>query len=58
MWETRNLSAFDQGGGAIEIQALCDVVGETSFDIHRLLRHGHLEKIYENALAHSLKKED
>ena len=35
---------------------LCDVVRETSFAIHRYHRHGHLEKIYENALAHRLRK--
>ena len=36
---------------------LCSVVRQTSFDIHRYLRSGHLEKIYANALAHRLKKE-
>jgi hypothetical protein len=35
-----------------EINRLCDVIRETSFAIHRYLRGGHLEKIYENALAH------
>lgn len=38
------------------INELCDVVRETSFSIHRYLRHGHLEKVYENALAHRLRK--
>jgi GxxExxY protein len=38
------------------IMLLCDVVREVSFEIHRYLRHGHLEKIYENALAHRLRK--
>ena len=38
------------------INHLCDVVRETSFAIHRYHRHGHLEKIYENALAHRLRK--
>ena len=38
------------------INQLCDVVRETSFAIHRYHRHGHLEKIYENALAHRLRK--
>jgi GxxExxY protein len=35
---------------------LCDEVRQTSFDIHVYHRHGHLEKIYENALAHRLRK--
>lgn len=35
---------------------LCDAVRETSFAIHRFHRHGHLERIYENALAHRLRK--
>jgi GxxExxY protein len=39
-----------------EIMQLCDRVRETSFAIHRYHRHGHLEKIYENALAHRLSK--
>ena len=38
-----------------DIKQLCDVVRETSFDIHRYHRSGHLEKIYENALAHRLR---
>jgi GxxExxY protein len=38
------------------INALCDVVRETSYDIHRYLRNGHLEKVYENALGHRLRK--
>jgi len=35
---------------------LCDVVRETAFAIHRYHKHGHLEKVYENALAHRLRK--
>jgi GxxExxY protein len=35
---------------------LCDVVRETAFAIHRYHRNGHLEKVYENALAHRLRK--
>jgi GxxExxY protein len=38
------------------INRLCDLVRETSFAVHRFHRHGHLEKIYENALAHRLCK--
>ncbi len=39
-----------------QINRLCDVVRETSFAIHRYHRHGHLEKVYENALVHRLRK--
>jgi GxxExxY protein len=40
-----------------DINQLCDLVRETSFAIHRYHRHGHLEKIYENALANRLRKQ-
>jgi GxxExxY protein len=39
------------------INQLCDIIRETSFAIHRYHRHGHLEKIYENALVHRLRKQ-
>jgi len=39
-----------------DIMELSDVVRETAFAIHRYHRHGHLEKVYENALAHRLRK--
>jgi GxxExxY protein len=39
-----------------DIMELCDVVRETGFAIHRYHRNGHLEKVYENALAHRLRK--
>ena len=39
------------------VNQLCDVVRETSFAIHRYHRNGHLEKIYENALANRLRKQ-
>lgn len=39
-----------------DIMKLCDVVRETGFAIHKYHRYGHLEKIYENALAHRLRK--
>ena len=40
-----------------DIFTLCDVIRETSFDIHKYLRSGHREQIYENALAHRLRKQ-
>jgi GxxExxY protein len=39
-----------------EIFQLCNQVRETSFALQRYLRHGHLEKVYENGLAHRLRK--
>ena len=39
-----------------DIMQVCDVVRETGFAIHCYHKHGHLEKIYENALAHRLRK--
>ncbi len=39
-----------------KIFKLCDVIRETSFAIHRYHKSGHLEKVYENALAHRLRK--
>ena len=38
------------------IYELSDVVRETAYAIHLYLGHGHLEKVYENALASRLKK--
>lgn len=31
---------------------LCDKIRETSLALHAYLRHGQLEKVYENGLAH------
>jgi GxxExxY protein len=39
-----------------DIFTLCDVIRETSFEIHKYLRHGLKEQIYENALANRLRK--
>ena len=36
---------------------LTDRIRETSFGLHRLLRHGHVEKVYENGLANRLRKQ-
>jgi len=33
------------------------VVRETSFALHRYLRHGHAEKVYQNGLLHRLRKQ-
>ena len=39
-----------------EIFQLCDQVRETAFALHSYLKHGHLEKVYENGLANRLRK--
>lgn len=39
-----------------EINELCDIVRETAYAIHCYHGHGHLEKVYENALTHRLRK--
>lgn len=36
---------------------LCDVIRETAFAIHEYHGCGHLEKVYENPLAHRLRKQ-
>ncbi len=40
------------------IKKLCDIIRQTGFDIHVFHGHGHghLEKVYENVLAHRLRK--
>jgi GxxExxY protein len=35
---------------------LTGLARQTSYDIHLYHRHGHFEKVYENALAHRLRK--
>jgi GxxExxY protein len=39
-----------------DVRALCDQVRQTAYEIHIYHGHGHLEKVYENALAHRLRK--
>jgi len=39
-----------------DILKLCDQIRQVAFDLHAYLRHGHLEKVYENGLAHRLQK--
>jgi GxxExxY protein len=40
----------------MDIKDLCDKVRQIAYDIHVYHGHGHLEKVYENALAHRLRK--
>ncbi|HZM06732.1 MAG TPA: GxxExxY protein [Candidatus Saccharimonadales bacterium] len=39
-----------------DISALSDIVRQTAYNIHVYHGHGHLEKVYENALAYRLRK--
>ncbi len=39
-----------------DIFQLCDVVRQTAYDIHVYHGNGYLEKVYENALSHRLRK--
>jgi GxxExxY protein len=38
------------------VNSLCDRIRQTAYAIHVYYRHGHLEKVYENALVHRLRK--
>jgi GxxExxY protein len=40
----------------MDIQELCDTVRETAYAIHLYHGNGYLEKVYENALVHRLRK--
>ena len=40
-----------------DIMQLCDTVRETAFAIHCYHKQRHLEKVYENALSHRLRKQ-
>lgn len=39
-----------------EAKKLCDRIREQAYDIHQWLRHGHLEKVYENGLRNRLRR--
>ncbi len=39
-----------------DIFALCDIIRQTAFELQSYLRHGHLEKVYENGLVNRLRK--
>ena len=40
----------------LEMLTLCNIIRQTSFEIHKYLRAGHRENIYETTLAHRLRK--
>ena len=39
-----------------DMKQVCEQVRQTAYNIHVYHANGHLEKIYENALAHRLRK--
>ena len=39
-----------------QIKELSDRIRQIAFELHAYLRHGHLEKVYENGLAHRLRQ--
>jgi GxxExxY protein len=52
MWQ----NYLERNSSMRDVLELCNAVRETAFAIHEYLGHGHLEKVYENALAHRLIK--
>jgi GxxExxY protein len=46
-----------EGSEKDEVFQLCDLIRETSYAVHLYLHNGHPEKVYENALAHRLRKQ-
>jgi GxxExxY protein len=38
------------------VEQMCGRVRQTAYDIHVFHGHGHMEKVYENALAHRLRR--
>lgn len=50
----RNPKEYDMNKD--QLNFLCNEVRESGYDLHRYLKHGHLEKVYENGLANRLKK--
>lgn len=49
------ISWFNPESEKERVFQLCNIVRETAFAIHGYLRHGHLEKVDENALVHRLR---
>jgi GxxExxY protein len=38
------------------VNQLCDQIREQAYDLHQWLRHGHLEKVYENGLRNRIRR--
>jgi GxxExxY protein len=39
-----------------DVKQLCDRIREQAFDLHQWLKHGHLEKVYENGMRNRLRR--
>lgn len=39
-----------------QLNMICNEVRESGYELHRFLKHGHLEKVYENGLLNRLQK--
>ena len=39
-----------------KVKELCDQIREQAYDLHQWLRHGHLEKVYENGLRNRIRR--
>ena len=39
-----------------QVKEICDQIREQSYDLHQWLRHGHLEKVYENGLRNRIRR--
>ena len=42
--------------GDVQILEWCNQIRQVSFELHRFLKHGHLEKVYELGMVHRLRK--
>ena len=39
-----------------QVKQICDQIREQSYDLHQWLRHGQLEKVYENGLRNRIRR--
>lgn len=53
---TETTNCTDRARDESRVLALCDEIRQTAFELHAYLRHGHLEKVYENGLTHRLRR--
>ena len=41
--------------GDVQILGWCNQIRQTAYDLHRFLKHGHLERVYETGMSHRLR---
>jgi GxxExxY protein len=56
MFARKSTEGTDSQRSEAAIRRLCDAIRESAFGLHAYLRDGHLEKVYENGLAHRLRR--